>query len=228
MQHRRQRILVAGAGGTLGLALAKRLVEAGHEVIGWTRSPAKLGFLHALGARGRVVDALDARAVRALVLETRPEQVVNLLTALPPAGALRPADLEPTNRLRRHASANILRAALEAGVRRVVAESFAAVWGEVDLRRPLVEADALGSIARTIRWRKRCARCATSSGSTSTPPAGSRSRPSFCDMVSSTARAWLRRRSCCDACEGDSFRSPRARVPPRGSTSTMRSPRRRP
>jgi nucleoside-diphosphate-sugar epimerase len=141
-----QKILVAGAGGTLGLALTRALAAAGHEVIGLTRSAAKLGTLRAAGATPHAVDALDTLAVRDLVLRTRPGQIVNLLTALPAGGALRPADLRPTNELRRVGSANLIAAALEAGVRRVLAESFVAVWGDVDSSRPLVEEDPLGAV----------------------------------------------------------------------------------
>lgn len=145
MQNR-QRILVAGAGGTLGLALTRALTAAGHEVIGLTRSAAKLPAIQAAGATAHAANALDRLAVRDLVLGTQPDQIVNVLTALPVAGALRPADLRPTNELRRIGSANLLAAAAEAGTRRVIAESFLAVWGNVTGKRPLSETDQLGAV----------------------------------------------------------------------------------
>jgi nucleoside-diphosphate-sugar epimerase len=63
------------------------------------------------------------------VCASRPTHVVNLLTALPPGSARRARDLRPTNRLREEGSRNLLAAALKAGARRVVAESFLAVYG---------------------------------------------------------------------------------------------------
>ena len=61
--------------------------------------------------------------------EAAPAAVVHLLTALPAAGPLRPADLRATNRLRLDGTRHLLAAARSAGVRRIVAESFAGVYG---------------------------------------------------------------------------------------------------
>jgi nucleoside-diphosphate-sugar epimerase len=55
--------------------------------------------------------------------------VVHLLTALP-AAVLRAADLRATNRLREEGTRHLIRAALDAGSRRVVAESFMAAGVE--------------------------------------------------------------------------------------------------
>ncbi len=44
------RLFVAGATGTIGRELVPRLVEAGHEVHGMTRSESKQAVLHELGA----------------------------------------------------------------------------------------------------------------------------------------------------------------------------------
>jgi nucleoside-diphosphate-sugar epimerase len=144
--HGKPRLLIAGAGGTIGLRLTRRLSSTGVEVVGLTRSAEKRALIEAAGARGLVADALDPAAVRAAVDQTRPDQIVNLLTALPAAGALRPAHLRATNRLRRDGSLNLLRAALDAGVPRVVAESFVAVWGDVAATCPLTEDGSPGAI----------------------------------------------------------------------------------
>jgi uncharacterized protein YbjT (DUF2867 family) len=47
------RIFVAGASGAIGKRLFPLLVENGHEVVGTTRSPEKVGSLRASGAEPR-------------------------------------------------------------------------------------------------------------------------------------------------------------------------------
>jgi nucleoside-diphosphate-sugar epimerase len=98
-------------------------------VFGLTRSAERGGLVAADGGRPVVADALDAAAIARAVAATAPTHVVHLLTALPAAGPLRPADLAPTNRLRIEGTRHLLAAARAAGVQRVVAESFAAVYG---------------------------------------------------------------------------------------------------
>jgi len=72
------------------------------------------------------------------VCETAPTHVVDLLTALPKNGPLRPADIAATNRLRIEGTANLLQAAIAAGAKRIVGESFVGVYGYGDLgARPL-------------------------------------------------------------------------------------------
>ena len=77
------RVFVAGASGAIGRPLVPRLVAAGHEVTGMTRSERGAEAIRAGGARAAVVDALDRDALRAAVQEAAPEVVVHELTALP-------------------------------------------------------------------------------------------------------------------------------------------------
>ncbi|HXY39573.1 MAG TPA: NAD(P)-dependent oxidoreductase [Vicinamibacteria bacterium] len=123
------RVLVAGATGAMGRPLVRLLRSKGHEVFGLTRGPERVSVLEALGARPLVADALDAAALQRAVNEARPTEVVHLLTALPPMGPLRARDLVATNSLRVRGTGNLLRASIAAGVRRVVVESFAGVYG---------------------------------------------------------------------------------------------------
>ena len=58
------KVLVAGATGAIGRQLVPRLVAAGHEVVGMTRSAAKRDASAALGATPVVADALDPDAGR--------------------------------------------------------------------------------------------------------------------------------------------------------------------
>jgi 2-alkyl-3-oxoalkanoate reductase len=121
------RIFVAGASGAIGSRLVPQLIDRGHEVIGTTRSAGNADRLRALGAEAVKLDLLDARAVRAAVLETRPDAIVHQATALASAGFSRKLDrpFAQTNRLRTEGTDALLAAAREGGVRRFVAQSFA-------------------------------------------------------------------------------------------------------
>ena len=121
------RIFVMAASGAIGIRLVSQLRARGHEVTGTTRSPGKAGRLRALGADPVVLDALDAGAVRAAVTAAQPEAVIYQATALTGLSDLRHFDrsFADTNRLRTDGIDIILAAAREAGVRRIVAQSYA-------------------------------------------------------------------------------------------------------
>jgi len=121
------KIFIAGATGALGGHLIPRLIAAGHEVTGMTRSPARADALRALGARPTVADALDPEGVARAVAFAEPEVIVHQLTALSGEADLRHFDraFAVTDRLRVEGTDNLLAAGRAAGVRRVVAQSFA-------------------------------------------------------------------------------------------------------
>jgi nucleoside-diphosphate-sugar epimerase len=121
------RVFVAGASGILGRRLVPQLIDAGHEVIGTHNSPASAEVLRSLGAEPVLLDLLDEGAVREAVLETEPEAIVHEATALTNAKFGRSLDkmFAGTNALRTRGTDALLAAAWEAGVRRVVAQSFA-------------------------------------------------------------------------------------------------------
>jgi nucleoside-diphosphate-sugar epimerase len=129
------KVFVAGATGAMGQPLVRSLVQRGHEVIGLTRSVSKRPLLESLGARVAIADALDADGLHRIVVEAAPTHVVHLLTALPAAGPMRPSDLHATNELRVRGTANLLRAAIDARAKRVVAESFIGVYGRANFDR---------------------------------------------------------------------------------------------
>jgi nucleoside-diphosphate-sugar epimerase len=115
------KVFVAGASGAIGRPLVKKLREAGHEVVGMTRSEEHAEALRAAGAEAVIADALNAAAVRKAVEETRPDVVVNELTDLGrPLNPRRYAEwLEGTNRLRREGTRNLAEAAQAVGARLV-------------------------------------------------------------------------------------------------------------
>ncbi|HZD02057.1 MAG TPA: NAD(P)-dependent oxidoreductase [Actinomycetes bacterium] len=123
------RVFVAGATGAFGKQLVPRLVAAGHEVHGMTRSESKQAMLDELGAVSVVADAFDPDQVAEAVGRARPEVIVHQLTAI---GAVDPRhfdrDFALTNRLRTEGTDHLLSAGQAVGVRRFVAQSYGAWW----------------------------------------------------------------------------------------------------
>src|SRR5829696_3207879 len=119
------RVFVAGATGAIGKQLVPRLVEAGHEVHGMTRSESKRAMLDELGAVPAVADALDPDQVAEAVGRARPDVIVHQLTAIPQKLDLRhfDRDFALTNRLRTEGTDYLLSAGHAVGVRRFVAQS---------------------------------------------------------------------------------------------------------
>jgi len=136
------KVLVGGATGALGPHVVRALVAAGHEVTALARQPAGQRRAQELGARAATADVFDADALGAAVARAAPEVVVDLLTALPKSGPRRVADLEATNRVRTEGTRNLVAAALAAGARRYVAESFFLVYGYGDHGPEALEEDA--------------------------------------------------------------------------------------
>jgi nucleoside-diphosphate-sugar epimerase len=123
------RIFLAGGTGAIGVPLVRQLVAAGHQVTALTRSSANAGKLRALGATPAVADALDAEALRRVVIDAKPTHVIHQLTALPKGGPRSARELEPTNRLRIEGTRNLIDAAVAAGAKRIVVGSFAIFRG---------------------------------------------------------------------------------------------------
>jgi nucleoside-diphosphate-sugar epimerase len=121
------KVLVAGATGAMGRQLVPRLAAAGHEVVGITRTEAKLGLIGELGGTGVVADVLDPDAVARVVAEAAPEVMVHQLTALNRPFDTRHFDetFAETNRLRTEGTDHLLAAGRAVGVKRFIAQSYA-------------------------------------------------------------------------------------------------------
>jgi nucleoside-diphosphate-sugar epimerase len=124
------KIFLAGAGGVIGKRLVPLLLDAGHHVVGTTRSSTKEDALRAAGVEPVVVDVFNAPALSRAVSAARPDIVVHQLTDLPPG--LDPARMvEGTRRnarIRREGTGNLVTAALAASVHRLVAQSIARLY----------------------------------------------------------------------------------------------------
>jgi nucleoside-diphosphate-sugar epimerase len=119
------RVFVAGASGAIGRRLVPKLVAAGHEVTGMTRSETRAKEVQAGGARAAIVDVFDTDALGEAIAEAAPEAVVHQLTALPERLDFRSDPYGETNRLRTEGTRNLLEAARAAGARRFVSQSVA-------------------------------------------------------------------------------------------------------
>jgi nucleoside-diphosphate-sugar epimerase len=115
------RVFVAGATGAIGRQLVPRLVAAGHEVHGMTRSESKQALLDEQGAVPVVADA---------VAWARPDVIVHQLTAIPQSLDMRHFEraFALTNRLRTEGTDNLLAAGRAVGVRQFVAQSHIAAY----------------------------------------------------------------------------------------------------
>lgn len=145
------RIFLAGATGAIGQRLVPLLVDAGHQVVGTTRSATRKDALIAQGAEPVVIDMYDAPAVQRAVAEARPDVVVHQLTDLP-------RKIEPDHlaevlgrnaRMRREGTHNLVTAALAAGVRRIIAQSI--LWAYAPGPEPHGEDDPLDVSAQGPR-----------------------------------------------------------------------------
>jgi nucleoside-diphosphate-sugar epimerase len=73
------RVFVAGATGAIGKQLVPRLVAAGHEVHGMTRSESKQGMLRDMGAVPAVADALDPADATVAAVERGSRGIYNVV-----------------------------------------------------------------------------------------------------------------------------------------------------
>lgn len=139
-----KKIFIAGATGTLGMPLVRALVANGYEVVGLTRSSEKRKTLEQAGATVAVADALNAQTLEQALQSAAPDRVIDLLTAIPKNGPTRASHMTATNKLRVKGTANLLRAAIAAGAKRIVGESMIFAYGFGDHGEPAkTENDAL-------------------------------------------------------------------------------------
>jgi nucleoside-diphosphate-sugar epimerase len=151
------KVFLAGATGAVGRPLLRELLQAGHDVVGTTRKPARARELERAGAEALVLDALETESLVRAVIRARPEVVIDQLTQLPQR--IRPRGMRAfyrrQNLLRGRAGAALIEAARSAGARRLIAQSVAFIYapnGE-ELRREddPVWRDAPAPFGRALR-----------------------------------------------------------------------------
>lgn len=150
------RIFLAGATGAIGKRMIPLLREAGHTVVGTTRSRAKAETLRSLGVEPVVVNVFDAKLLLRAIEAARPDVMIHQLTDLPKDldPGLMKAAIVRNARLRDEGTRNLVGAANATGVRRLVAQSIA--WAYAPGPEPHAEshpldADAQGDRRITVR-----------------------------------------------------------------------------
>jgi nucleoside-diphosphate-sugar epimerase len=127
------RVFVAGATGVIGRALLPQLLERGHAVVGMTRHPERAARLREMGVEPAVCDVYDIDGLQGALRTAAPDVVVHELTALP-------AEIDPrkvsvqlaeNDRIRVEGTRNLLQAARQAGVERMVAQSIAFAYAPI-------------------------------------------------------------------------------------------------
>jgi len=124
------RILVTGATGVVGQRLLPQLRAAGHDVTAAVRTPERAVELSRAGIPARAADLFSPYDLATLMRGC--DVVVNLATHIPPTpmAMFMPGAWHENDRIRRIASANLVFAALESGVRRFVQESFGLIYAD--------------------------------------------------------------------------------------------------
>jgi nucleoside-diphosphate-sugar epimerase len=120
------KVFVAGGTGAIGRELVPQLVATGHEVVATSRSPKGAEEIQELGGKPAIADGLDEQTMTEAVRRARPEVVIHEMTALAGKMDLRHFDrwFATTNELRTKGTDILLRAARQAGARRLIAQSY--------------------------------------------------------------------------------------------------------
>ena len=130
-----ERVFVTGATGEIGQHVVPELVRLGYGVTAVGRTEKKRAMLTDMGAiavaspadaHGRISTALAAKALEGHAV------VINLATHMPPSSMrmLLPWEWSENDRIRRDDSAAFVDAAIKAGVRQFIQESFAPVYAD--------------------------------------------------------------------------------------------------
>jgi nucleoside-diphosphate-sugar epimerase len=141
------RVLLAGATGTLGGPLVRRLLAAGHEVTGLTRSAGGAERLGRAGAVPVVADVRNRPELLAAVNGMRFDAVLHELTALkrPPA---RHRDMAETDALRTRGTDRLLEVAAATGATRFVTQSIVFGYGFRDHHGAVLTEDSPFGVLR--------------------------------------------------------------------------------
>lgn len=143
-------IFLAGATGAIGQVLSSLLVANGWKVYGTTRSKEKVSLLQGMGVEPVVVDVYDAKLLKEILADIKPEVVIHQLTDLPYAldANEMTAALVRNARLRTEGTKNLVDAAINAGCKRIIAQSISFIYDGG--RKPHIEVDALLPLSHPV------------------------------------------------------------------------------
>jgi nucleoside-diphosphate-sugar epimerase len=112
-------VFIAGGTGVLGRRLIPLLIARGHRVTALTRTTDRGGSVLTAGAVPALADVYDVEALTRVMRLAAPDVVMHQLTALADR------DFTANARIRTVGTRNLVDAALNAGVERVIAQSIA-------------------------------------------------------------------------------------------------------
>ena len=143
-------VFLAGATGAIGQVLSRLLVKNGWKVYGTTRSNEKVSEIKKMGVKPVVIDVFDAEGLKKILADIKPEVVIHQLTDLPYALNEKEmtAALVRNARLRTEGTKNLVDAAVNAGCKRIIAQSISFIYDEG--RTPHVEEDALLPLSHPV------------------------------------------------------------------------------
>ena len=120
------KVFVAGGTGAIGKELVPQLVAAGHDVVATTRSEKGAGLVRDMGGEPAIVDGLDEQGMVEAVERAQPEVVIHEMTALAGKPDFRHFDrwFATTNQLRTRGTDYLIRAARQAGARRLIVQGY--------------------------------------------------------------------------------------------------------
>src|SRR5712671_2490147 len=146
------RIILAGASGAIGRRLVPLLLQAGHAVIGTTRSAEAGRELARAGVEPAVLDVFDAKAVTGAMRAARPEVVIHQLTDLPREfdEAKIAASYSRNARIRTEGTRNLIAAAQTASARRFIVQSIAFAYAPGGEPHPETDPLNLADPARAV------------------------------------------------------------------------------
>ena len=123
------RIVLTGGTGVIGRAAVAALLGAGHDVVVLSRSRANAAVIAELGASATSGDIFDRGSLE--LAYAGADAVINLATSVPTGyGALLPRAWRRHDLLRTVGVRNVVEAARQAGVRRVVQESVSFLYAD--------------------------------------------------------------------------------------------------
>lgn len=125
------RVLLAGAAGAVGKELIPQLHEAGHSILGLTRSARKVAELRDAGVEPVLADVMKRDGLLRALDGQSADAVVHQATAITGAPMFH-RDLYATDTLRDQGTAHLISAAALIGASRFVAQSFFLGYGYRD------------------------------------------------------------------------------------------------
>jgi nucleoside-diphosphate-sugar epimerase len=122
------KIFIAGATGALGRWVLPKLIAAGHQVVGLSRSPANMAWLQAQQAIARSGDLFNGEQMRQITADC--DAILHLATAIPTKSRTTLRDWQMNDRIRREGTRILLDAASHNQCQLYLQQSVTLLYGD--------------------------------------------------------------------------------------------------